>query len=123
MPRKSNLERLAHMRDAANEAVSFIANLSYEEFVSDRIRQYAVIRAIEIIGEAGANVTQDYRAAHPDIPWQAIIGMRNHLIHAYFDINISLTWQTVMEDLPPFIVKLDDLLKEEGSYQFRLPET
>ncbi len=100
MRRKSNQERLTHMLDAAEEAVSFVADISYEEFARDRRRQYAVIRAIEIIGEAAANVSQDYRQLHPDIPWPDIIGMRNHLIHAYFDIDIPLTWETVKVDLP-----------------------
>jgi len=84
--------------------------------------QYAVLRCIEIIGEAGSRVTSAYRSSHPEIPWRDVIGMQNHLIHAYFDIDIPLTWRTIIEDLPPFIALLETLVNSEGSFQYRLPE-
>jgi uncharacterized protein with HEPN domain len=78
------------------------------------MRQFAVLRAVEIIGEAATNITSAYRNDHEEIPWRDIIGMRNHLVHAYFDVDIPLTWQTVVEDLPRLIASLELLLAEEN---------
>ena len=122
MPRKTDRERLTHMLNAAEDALQFVADCSYEDFARDRMRQYAVLRSIEIIGEAAANVTPAYRDSQSELPWRDIIGMRHHLVHAYFDVDIILTWKTVEEDLPPLIALLERLLCDEGSFQFRLPE-
>lgn len=123
MLRKTDRERLTHMLGAAKEAMQFIADCSYEAFAGDRMRQYAVLRAVEIIGEAATHISPAYRNAHPDLPWRDIVGMRNHLVHAYFDIDIRVTWKTVTEDLPPFIEQVEQLLRSEGLFQFRLPES
>lgn len=111
LPSKTR-ERLLHMQEAAKDAISFVAGCSYEDFATNRMMQNAVIRSIEIIGEAGTHIAPEYRTVHPEIPWREIIGMRNHLIHAYFDIDIPLTWKTLVEDLPPFISTLEGLLRE-----------
>ncbi|MHB0936025.1 MAG: HepT-like ribonuclease domain-containing protein [Armatimonadota bacterium] len=74
------------------------------------MRQYAILHAVEIIGEAAAKVSPEYRSSHPEIPWRDIVGMRNHLVHAYFDIDIPLTWKTVTEDIPQLIETLKKLL-------------
>jgi uncharacterized protein with HEPN domain len=110
MPRKTDHERLIHMLDAAKDVERFVTNCSYETFMSDRMRQYAVLRAIEIIGEAATNISPSFKDNHSEIPWRDIIGMRNHLVHAYFDIDIPLTWKTIIEDIPPLIEKLKKLL-------------
>lgn len=122
MPRNNDNDRLVHMLDAAKDAVAFITGFSYDDFAKNRMMQNAVIRSIEVIGEAGAHISAEYRTAHPEIPWRDIIGMRNHLIHAYFDIDIPLTWKTVTNDLPPFITILEVLLQGQGSFIFHLPE-
>jgi len=106
------------MLEAAEDALIFVAGCSHEDFAGNRMMQNAVIRAIEVIGEAGSHISQEYRTAHPEIPWRDIIGMRNHLIHAYFDIDIPLTWRTVVEDLPPFIALLDDLIQKKARSHF-----
>jgi len=79
----------------------------------DRKLGNAIVRSLEIIGEAAANVTKTTQAKYPKIEWTVIIGMRNRLIHAYFDINYHIVWQTVKENLPPLIEQLQSVLKNK----------
>jgi len=73
----------------------------------------AVIRSIEVIGEAASKISIEFRKEHPDVPWQKIIGMRNRLIHGYFDIDYNIIWQTVKENLPPLIEQLQSISNNE----------
>lgn len=97
------------MLDAAEEAVGFVAGKQREDLDSDRMLTLALVRCIEIIGEAGARVSAEGRAEAPDIPWDEIVAMRNRLIHAYFDVNLDIVWQTIEDDLPPLIATLKDI--------------
>lgn len=108
--RKDDPVRLRHMLDAAREAVSFIKNKNRSSLDSDRVLVLGLVKSIEIIGEAAANVTKECQYKLPQIPWQNIIGMRNRLIHAYFDIDLDILWKTVTEDLPPLIAELEKVL-------------
>ena len=85
---------------AARKALQFVEGLTYEEFVGSEIHQSAVIRPLEIIGEAARMISDQAKAEQPDIPWGEMIGMRNRLIHEYFNINLSTVWDTVRNDLP-----------------------
>jgi uncharacterized protein with HEPN domain len=85
--------------------------MSFNEFVKDRKTVKAIIRSVEIIGEAAANLSDELRDQHRDIPWKQIIGMRNHLIHVYFDIDFHTVWQTVKENLPPLISQLKRIIE------------
>lgn len=113
MPPSPDAVRLRHMLDAAREAVSFVQGMDAQAFAETRVVQLAVVRLVEIIGEAAANLTPAFQQKHPEIPWPQIISMRNRLIHAYFDVNITLVWKTVDEVLPSFIPTLEALLAEE----------
>lgn len=99
--------RLRHMLDAAKEARSFIENKSRNSLDSDRQLELALVKCIEIIGEAANQITDESRKDLAQIPWANIIGMRNRLIHAYFDINRDILWTTVNEDLPALIAELE----------------
>jgi uncharacterized protein with HEPN domain len=107
--------RLRHMLDAAEEAISFARGKSRSDLDSDRMLTLALVKSIEIIGEAAARVTPDGRAESPEIPWQDIIGMRNRLIHAYFDIDLDRVWDTVSDDLPPLVATLERIGLTEAS--------
>jgi Uncharacterized conserved protein len=109
--------RLRHMIEAAEAALGFIAGRSLEEFRSDKMIQFAVARAIEILGEAASKMTAAGRASQPALPWQAMVGMRNRLIHAYFDVDAEVVWKTVSEELPPLLVALHgiDEALEDGN--------
>lgn len=104
--------RLRHMLDAADEAIFFIRGKGREALSSDRQLTLALVKSIEIIGEAASKVTEGCRREHPGIEWANIIGMRNRLIHAYFDINLDILWKTVTEDLPPLVAQLKKALSQ-----------
>lgn len=72
----------------------------------------ALVKSIEIIGEAGARVSEKGRDAAPDVPWLEIVAMRNRLVHAYFDVNPNVVWETVRQDLPPLVAALQEALNE-----------
>lgn len=103
------------MLDAAEEAVSFIVGRRREDLDTDQILALALVRSIEIVGEAGARVSGGGRAEVPDIPWRQIVAMRNRLIHAYFDVDLDVVWRTVKDDLPPLIETLKNALSQQGN--------
>lgn len=111
---KDDSVRMHHMLDAAREAMSFAQNKSRKSLDTDRKLVLALIKSIEIIGEAAANVTKESQNKYSHIPWQNIIGMRNRLIHAYFDINLDILWKTITEDLPPLIAGLEKIIPSES---------
>ncbi len=105
--------RMQHILDEANEARKYVEGISFDEFVEDGKTVRAVIRSIEVIGEAASKISIEFRKEHPDVPWQKIIGMRNRLIHVYFDIDYNVIWQTVKENLPPLIEQLQSILNNK----------
>jgi uncharacterized protein with HEPN domain len=101
------------MLDASREAISFIASRSREDLGRDRMLALSLVRCIEIVGEAASRVSGETQALAPHIPWQDIVGMRNRLIHAYFDIDLDRVWDTVLDDPPSLIAQLEDLERKE----------
>lgn len=79
-----------------------------------RMLTFAIIRAVEIIGEAANKISPSLKAAHPDVPWLNIIGMRNRLIHGYFDIDLDRVWDTVTLDLPALVLMLEQILPDNS---------
>jgi uncharacterized protein with HEPN domain len=104
---------LLDMLIAARDAVSFLGGISQEQFGASRIHQQAVTKALETVGEAAARVSEPARAAHPEIPWREIVGMRHRLVHGYFEIDLDKVWDTVQNDLPSLIAKLELLVPPE----------
>jgi len=102
--------RLRHMLDAAQEAAGFARDETRESLDADRKLVLALVKGIEIIGEAASRVSGACQQECPQIPWPQIISMRNRLIHAYFDIDVEVVWKTVKDDLPPLIVELDKII-------------
>ena len=113
MPR-DDTAYLLDMLVAARDAVAFAEGMSYAEFVRDRRTQLSILKSLEIVGEAAAHVSEDTRKAHPAIPWPEIVGMRNRLVHVYFDIDLPLVWDTVRHDLPVLIARLEPLVPPEA---------
>jgi uncharacterized protein with HEPN domain len=105
--------RLRHMLDAALEAVSFARGRARGDLDTDRQLVLALVKEAEIIGEAAYQVSQATKDALPQVPWAAIIGMRHRLVHAYFDINLEVLWQTVQENLSPLVRVLQPLVPPE----------
>jgi len=106
-----NKTRIAHIKEAAQKIIVYTQGKTQKDFEQDEILQLATIRLIEIIGEAAARLTTEFREHHPDMPWQAIIGMRNRLVHAYFAIDYDIVWVTVTKAIP-------ELLKQVNTIQF-----
>jgi uncharacterized protein with HEPN domain len=98
------------MFDAAREAIAFGAGRTPGDLKRDRVLTLALVKCIEIIGEAAAKVSTETRASTSQIPWSDIIGMRNRLIHAYFDVDVNRVSDTLANDLPPLIVLLEKAL-------------
>lgn len=92
--------RMRHMLDACRQAREFAHGRARSDLDRNTMLSFAVVRAIEIIGEAAAKVTPEGRDSCPGLPWPDIVGMRNRLIHAYFDVNLDHVWTTLTDDLP-----------------------
>jgi uncharacterized protein with HEPN domain len=107
---ESDRDRLRHMVDAASDAFSFIEGRTREDLRTSRLLVSALTRQIEIVGEAASKVSIDCKAAIPDIPWPAVVGIRNRLIHAYFDVDIDIVWTTVTADFPGMVAILTGVL-------------
>jgi uncharacterized protein with HEPN domain len=101
--------RLQHMIEAAESAMEFVTGRQRPELDTNQMLLFAVIRAIEVIGEAARKISDETRAAHGAIPWDAIVGMRNRLIHAYFEIDSQIVWETVTVEIPAILPKLRTL--------------
>lgn len=102
--------RLRHMLDAAEEAREHAAGRIRDDLDSDRQLVHSLVRCIEIIGEAASRVSPECRAMMPDTRWSGIRGMRNRLIHAYFDVNLTVLWRSVIVELPELIAQLKTVL-------------
>ena len=108
--------RLRHMLDAACEAVSFAQGRTRGDLEIDRQLVLSLVKDIEIVGEAAAQVTEAVRVEFPEIPWQEIVAMRNRLVHAYFSINLDIVWRTVQEDLPVLIAQLERIVPPDSPH-------
>jgi len=98
------------MLDAAREAVAYSAGRTASDLAQNRMLALALIKCIEIIGEAASKISPNTRADCEQIPWADIIGMRHRLIHAYFDIDFDRVYDTITSDLPPLIANLEGIL-------------
>ena len=105
--------RLRHMRDSAAEALSFVEGKTRRDLDTDRQLVLALTKSIEIIGEAASRMSRSLVEAHPAIPWPQIRGMRNRLIHAYFEVDLDILWDTVTHNLPPLLAALEQILAPE----------
>jgi uncharacterized protein with HEPN domain len=103
---------LRHIADAISDIKRFMKNVTKEESLENREKQYAVLRALEIIGEATKNVSKEMTAKHPEVNWSDIAGMRDRLIHQYFGVNLDLVWATVKKNLPELEDQISEMLRK-----------
>ena len=99
-----------HMLDHAREAVSLVEGKTRADLDTDRLLNLALVRLLEIVGEAANRIPPEEQAQHPQIPWAQIVGLRNRLIHGYDSVDFDILWQIVDQDLPPLISSIEDVL-------------
>jgi len=110
MSRKNDTVRLRHMLDHAREAVEMARGRSRSELETDRALNLALVRLLEIVGEAAGRVSQETQSRRPEIPWQQIVGLRNRLIQGYDEVDLDILWNIVSADLPPLIAALERMI-------------
>jgi uncharacterized protein with HEPN domain len=113
MTRHDDRVTLRHMLDYAQIARRLIAGRTRQDLDADEMFHLALTRAVEVIGEAAARVSDATREAHPNIPWSQITGTRNRLIHSYDRVNFDILWRIVSEELGPLIAQLESILSRE----------
>ena len=112
MSKTDDITRLKHIRDAAQKAINFVKDKERDNLDNDEMLYLALVRLIEIIGEAANNISEFYQQKYSDIPWRKIIGMRNRIVHAYFDVDLDIVWQVVKYDLSPLLKEINKAIKE-----------
>jgi uncharacterized protein with HEPN domain len=115
--KRNNLIYLNDILSNMKFAKQFISDISFEQFASDNKTQYAVIRCIEVIGEAAKQVTSEIKEKYKNVPWREIAGMRDKLIHSYFGINIERVWLVVKEEFDNLEKEISNILKELNSQE------
>jgi uncharacterized protein with HEPN domain len=98
--------RVQHMIDAAEAALRFVKGRKRDDLTRDELLVFGLVRAIQVIGEAAARVSPEGRMKLPEVPWKEIVGMRNRLVHAYFDVDLGILWDTVTVALPDLLAKI-----------------
>jgi uncharacterized protein with HEPN domain len=107
---KSDLTRLHHILDAAKEAIELIQDISRQDLKFNRTLCLSLFYLIANMGEASNAISKTFRSSHSEIPWRKMIGMRNRLIHGYFDVNLDIVWETINGDLPQLIIQIERVL-------------
>jgi len=107
---KNDNVRIRHILDAAREAIRFTDNRIRTDLDTDRKLNLSLVRLLEIIGEAARGISEEFRQNHPDLPWNKMVGMRDRLIHGYFDVNLDVVWETITEDLPTLVAQLEKMV-------------
>jgi uncharacterized protein with HEPN domain len=103
---------LKHILDAIVQIDEYVAGLNQDAFIGSAITRDAVIRQLEIVGEAAKRVSAGLRSKHAEVPWTTIAGMRNKLIHDYFGVDLETVWVTTQADLPPLKLQIQSILNE-----------
>lgn len=112
MPSRDWRFRVQDILECMDRIAEYTAGMSYEAFLDNRLVIDAVVRNLEVIGEAARHIPEEVQRQFPDIPWVEMKGMRNILIHEYFGVSLEIVWKTVQENLPPVEPKLREVLKQ-----------
>ncbi len=115
MSKHDTLIRIQDMREHAREAISLSQNRTRADLDRDRVLSLALVRLLEIVGEAASRIPREVQERHSKIPWTEITGMRNRLVHGYGAIDLDIVWIIITIDLPPLVNALALMLEEEQS--------
>jgi uncharacterized protein with HEPN domain len=111
MKRREYRDYLQDVLDSIDDVASFIGGMSFEEFKKDRKTINAVVRSIEVIGEASKRIPRGLKAKYKGVPWREMAGMRDKLIHEYFGVDVEILWKTAKDDIPPLKNVIQDMMK------------
>jgi len=111
---RTHADYLEDILDAIRKVAQFIQGMTFEEFAKDDKTVFAVIRGLEVIGEATKRIPSSVRDLHPEVPWREMAGMRDKLTHDYFGINLIVVWKTAIEDLPALEPVISRIVSESG---------
>lgn len=111
MKKPNNSDRLRHILDAVERIEKHLNGYDKQTFEADDKTQDAVVRQMEIIGEAATNLTRDLRSDNPQVEWQIATAMRNRLIHGYFDVDTEIVWDTAQNNSPVLKTEIEKILK------------
>ena len=114
MTKRSSDIRLRHMLDHAREVVALAEGKTRRDLDNDRLLELALVRLLEIVGEAASRIPKEECAKHPEIPWPEIVGLRNRLIHGYDAVDLDILWQIIVHDLPPLVAALEAIVTTPG---------
>jgi uncharacterized protein with HEPN domain len=115
MTKRSRDIRLRHMLDHAREAVALAGGKTRQDLDNDRLLELALVRLLEIVGEAASRVPREEWTKYPEIPWHEIVGLRNRLIHGYDAVDLDILWQIIVHDLPPLVAALEAIVVPSAS--------
>ena len=104
---------LKHILDAISDIEKFSKSVTKAEFLANKEKQYAVLRALEIMGEASKNLSEQFKQKHSEVPWKDVAGMRDKLIHGYFGVELELVWETIKDELPKLKRQILGVLNED----------
>jgi uncharacterized protein with HEPN domain len=114
MSKRRDRDYLNDIREAIQRISTYTVGLTYEEFMKDIKTQDAVVRNLEIIGEATKNLSAGLKKSNPKIPWKDLMGMRDKMIHHYFGINYEIVWTIAREELAGFLPQIEEIIKKEN---------
>lgn len=111
MSEHNTLLYLSDIRDAIEKIYGFVGSMSFETFSQDAKTIDAVVRNIEVIGEAARHIPEPLRLAYPTVPWKQVVGARDKVVHEYFGIDLEVIWKTIQDDLPILKREIDQMIK------------
>jgi len=115
MSKRTDRELLNDIREAIHRITTYVSGMAYESFAADTKTQDAVVRNLEILGEATKNLSEQVRTKYPNIPWKSMAGARDRLIHHYFGVNLDIVWEIVTVELPKVATALPNVQEDPGA--------
>ena len=114
MSRHDSVVSVHHMLDHAREATEMVRGRSRTDLDTDRMLNLALVRLMEVVGEAATRIPEEFRSRYPEVPWRDVADLRNRLIHGYDVVNLDILWTIIHDDVPLLIAKLEAILEKSS---------